>query len=273
MPEKKNEIKKVEPAEIQATNISPFMPIIEAASTNGEVDADKLMKLVEASERWDANVARKSFAADFTAVQAKIEAVVNEAFNPQTKSKYAKLEGVIGMAKPIYTERGFSVIFYEGTTEKPDNIRVCADVLHGEGHKETYHYDVPLGGVGMQGKVNMTKIHGKATSVTYGRRYLMCMIWNIPTQDEDGNGAGDDPNVIPDPTPEEAELLGKICDKLYDSLPEGLILIPDKVAKMIYGIKGDYPDSAKKVGAQASYLINRLNENKSWHIVTREANA
>ena len=35
----------------------------------------------------------------------------------------------------------------------------------------------------------MTGIHGKSSSTSYGRRYLMCMIWNIPTQDNDGNGA------------------------------------------------------------------------------------
>ncbi|WP_230682076.1 hypothetical protein, partial [Streptococcus pneumoniae] len=34
---------------------------------------------------------------------------------------------------------------------------------------------------------NMTKILAKASSTAYGRRYLMCMIWNIPTQDNDGN--------------------------------------------------------------------------------------
>src|SRR3990167_4563778 len=62
------------------------------------------------------------------------------------------------------------------------------DILHKAGHKETYHYDVPLDGVGLKGNANMTKIHGKSSSVSYGRRYLMCMIWNIPTQDDnDGN--------------------------------------------------------------------------------------
>lgn len=36
----------------------------------------------------------------------------------------------------------------------------------------------------------MTKIHGKASSVSYGRRYLMCMMFNIPTGDDnDGNNS------------------------------------------------------------------------------------
>jgi predicted nucleotidyltransferase len=40
----------------------------------------------------------------------------------------------------------------------------------------------------------MTKIHAKASSTSYARRYLMCMIWNIATHDDDDGqraGAGD----------------------------------------------------------------------------------
>ncbi len=48
---------------------------------------------------------------------------------------------------------------------------------------------MPLDGVGIKGNANMTKIHGKSSSTSYARRYLMCMIWNIPTQDDDGNAA------------------------------------------------------------------------------------
>lgn len=261
--ETKNEITKVEQ--------SPLMPIISAASTNGEVDADKLLKLLEANRQWDADQARKAFAADFTAVQSKIEAVVKTAVNPQTKSKYAKLEGVIEMAKPLYTECGFSVIFYEGTATAPDNVRVCADVLHGEGHKETYHYDVPLGGVGIKGVVNMTKIHGKATSVTYGRRYLLCMIWNIPTQDDDGNPPAGDPNAIPEPSKKAEKVLEAICKKMLDSVPDGLTLVDSRVDEVLFAKEGRYPEDMSKAGATASWLIGLLNKGNSWHTVTKEA--
>jgi len=45
-----------------------------------------------------------------------------------------------------------------------------------------------LDGVGIKGNANMTAIHGKASSAMYGRRYLLCLIFNIPTGDDvDGN--------------------------------------------------------------------------------------
>jgi hypothetical protein len=157
----------------------------------GNADLDKLEKLLALQERYEANEARKIFASSFATAQSNILAVIKTKVNPQTHSKYADLGDVIESAKPVYTAEGFSVIFYEMDCPLPEHIRVCADVLHKSGHKETYHYDTPLDGKGLKGNENMTKIHGKASSVAYARRYLMCMIWNIPTADDDGNKSGD----------------------------------------------------------------------------------
>lgn len=159
--------------------------MINIAIANG-ADLDKLEKLLTLQERWEANEARKIFAKSFAASQEKILSVAKTKNNSQTHSKYADLGDVIESSKPVYTKEGFSIIFYEGDCPKENHIRIFADVLHSYGHKETYHYDVPMDGKGLRGNDNMTAIHGKASSISYGRRYLMCMIWNIPTQDNDG---------------------------------------------------------------------------------------
>ena len=157
-------------------------------AVSGKADLQQLKELLAIQKDWEANNARKIFTQSFASAQAKIASVIKTKVNPQTHSKYADLGDIIKSAQPVYTSEGFAVIFYEGETITPESIRVCADVLHKAGHKETYHYDVPLDGTGLKGNANMTKIHGKSSSVSYGRRYLMCMIWNIPTQDDnDGN--------------------------------------------------------------------------------------
>lgn len=181
---KKNAIEVVEKKNVVLS--SPSEMITAAMASNA--DLEKLEKLLVLQERWEANEARKKYAKSFAAAQAKIKAVTKSKLNRQTNSKYADLGDVIEEAQPIYTEEGFAVIFYEGDTTKENHMRVCADILHESGHKESYHYDVPLDGVGIKGNANMTGIHGKASSTSYGRRYLMCMIWNIPTGDDsDGN--------------------------------------------------------------------------------------
>lgn len=153
------------------------------------INPEQIDKFLEVQERWERNEAKKQYARDFASAQSEIEAVSKSSSNPQTHSKYAKLDHIISSAKPVYTKHGFAVIFYEQDSPLPDCIRICADVLHKAGHKETYHYDVPLDGKGIKGNSNMTNIHAKASSTSYGRRYLMCMVWNIPTQDDDdGNG-------------------------------------------------------------------------------------
>jgi len=192
----------MEKQEIAKTAYKTPNEMISQALVQGGVDLEKLEKLLNLQKDYEANEARKAYALDFAEAQAKIEAVVKTKLNPQTHSKYADLSDIIKSAQPIYTASGFSMIFYEGDTTKPEHIRVCADVLHKSGHKETYHFDVPLDGVGIKGNANMTKIHGKSSSVSYGRRYLTCMVWNIPTQDDDGQAAAAKP--VEFITPEQA---------------------------------------------------------------------
>jgi hypothetical protein len=157
------------------------------AAISDKSDLDKIEKLLEIQMKWEQNESRKVYAKSFAIAQEGIMAVIKTKTNAQTKSKYADLGSVIESAKPVYTKEGFSVTFNEADSPKEEHIRIVAEVLHNSGHKESYHFDVPMDGKGIQGNANMTKIHGKASSVSYARRYLMCMIFNIPTADDDGN--------------------------------------------------------------------------------------
>ena len=250
-----NEIQKVEPTEIQQAQLdhspipidAPLMTRLAMMMERGiKIDTDQMSKMLEIAERLKATAAKEAYAVDFAVVQANIDGAVKTARNPQTGSMYAKLEGVIEASKPAYTAQGFSVVFYEGVTEVEGHIRVCADVLHRDGHKEPYHYDVPLGGVGIAGKVNMTAIHAKATSVTYGRRYLLCMIWNIPTQDDDGNGSGKPPVDIPQPTAENMLVIDAICSKIQ--CPPGKRVDVKQVTSILFARYQKYPAHEGFVG-------------------------
>src|SRR3990167_873967 len=103
--------------------LSPADSIREAISEGA--DLEKLGKLLELQERWEANQSKKLFTSAFSSAQQKIVAVIRTKINPQTHSKYASLEDIIKSAQPIYTAEGFSVIFYEGTPSLVDHIRIC----------------------------------------------------------------------------------------------------------------------------------------------------
>ena len=254
------EIQKVDPTAIQQVQPdhlpipadAPLMTRLAMMMERGiKIDTDQMSKMLEIAERLKATAAKEAYAVDFAVVQANIDGAVKTARNPQTGSMYAKLEGVIEASKPAYTAQGFSVVFYEGVTETEAHIRVCADVLHRDGHKESYHYDVPMGGVGIKGVVNMTKIHAKATSVTYGRRYLLCMIWNIPTQDDDGNAPDKKPPEVK-PSDDEWGYIDEIC-KLIPA-PPGMRVDRNKVASICYESKQAYPHHENSIAPVVKWL-------------------
>lgn len=201
---------------LSESNKSSPAEMLQVAIANG-IDLDKLEKMLLLQERWEANQANKAYSQSFALAQAEIDPVIKTKNNTQTHSNYADLSGVIEVAQPIYTKYGFSVIFYEGETPKPDHIRLYADVKHVLGHKETYYYDAPIETTGIRGNAMMTQQHGKASSVSYARRYLMCMIWNISTKDNDGNSVVEekiDKNKV--------DILNKLITELKVELPKFL---------------------------------------------------
>lgn len=248
------EIQKAEPAAIQPIDpASPAGLMSQLMGNGGPFDVEGFGKMLEYQERFEANQARKQYASDFATAQSNIAAVVKTKYNKQTKSNYPDLESVLGISKPVYTKQGFSIIYYEGKAEVMEDMRLCADVLHRSGHKETYHLDVPLDGKGIKGNANMTKIHGKASSITYGRRYLLCMIWNIPTQDEDGNAPADKSPKVTPPTEEEQAVLEAICKAVVTS--DGMRVDVKKVTAIIYERAGKYPP-ASAVSATAKWITD-----------------
>lgn len=171
-----------------------FIQVIERLASRPEVDVEKLERIMQMQEHILDRDAEKAFNAAMTKAQNRIELVVADAENKQTNSKYAMLKTVLLKAKPVYTEEGFSLMFYEGECPKENHKRVCVDVMHNMGHTMKGKYvDVAIQTTGIAGKSMMTQIHGEGSAFSYGRRYLTCMIFNIPTGDDDGNMAGSEP--------------------------------------------------------------------------------
>lgn len=167
-------------------------PVVEMTQMllSKDVKPEDLEKMLVIYERDQANQARKAYHEAMSKVHCKIAPVVATHANTQTNSVYADLKDIILAVQPAYSSEGFSVSFDEGDGAPEGHVRILAYVTHSLGHKETYKYDMPLDGKGLRGNANMTLIHGKASSMSYGRRYLQCMIFNIPTGDDDGNAAG-----------------------------------------------------------------------------------
>ncbi len=188
-----------------------FLSAVERLAANPDVKAEKIKAMVEIHEHLLDRNAKQAFNAAMVKTQNKIKLVVAKSENAQTGSKYANLKEILIKTKPIYTAEGFSLMFYEGETSKEDHKRVCVDIMHQDGHTKKRYGDFAIQTTGIAGKAMMTQIWGEGSAFSYGRRYLTCMIFNIPTgDDDDGNAAGKE-----DPEPEPiTKAQGKEIEKL-----------------------------------------------------------
>ena len=156
-------------------------------------DLSSLEKMMDLEDRHNAKKAEMSFVKSMVKAQKGMPTIYEGRKNTQTNSQYAAYKDIVRDAKPIYTDAGLSVSFYEEDLEKPDYVRFCADVYHEDGHCKKYHVDLPIDDKGPKGTQVKTKIHGIKSAMSYGRGILLCNIFNIPTNndvDDDGNGAG-----------------------------------------------------------------------------------
>jgi hypothetical protein len=194
-----------EPAAVQTAQQNDPGTLLRLAVESG-AEVDKLEKLMDLQERWQKEQARRAYFSAMNCVQAKVQPIVRDSFNSQTNSKYAKLEKVHKILHPITTEEGFSLSFGEGDSTQPNKIRIECDCMHRDGHMQHYHVDLDMDDKGMAGKTNKTLVHGKGSTITYARRYLEAMIFDLSFLNEDDDGNGGESCV----TPEQAEELDRL---------------------------------------------------------------
>lgn len=177
--------------------LAPVTPLslMQIALERGQVE--QLQILQDMHFRELARSAEVEFNLAMNEVQAEITRVAPDAYNQQTKSKWATYPALDKMLRPIYTRHGFSLSFDSGDSPADTVITHCY-VSHRAGHTRKYQSPpVPLPTMGPQGKAVMTTTHGTGSAMSYGKRYLVAFIFNIPIGDEDtdGNAEQDMPGI------------------------------------------------------------------------------
>lgn len=168
-----------------------FLALIERVAKDPTADVEKLERLLDMRAQEFARIAALHFHEAMTACQTELEPIRANCTNPQTRSRYADLAAVDAAIRPTYSRHGFSLSFSTDDTERPDHVRVICRVYHRDGHTETHRIDMPADGKGARGNDVMTKTHAAASAVSYGRRYITLMIFNLMIdRDDDGNTAG-----------------------------------------------------------------------------------
>lgn len=175
-------------AVVQHSNATSLLQAITNAASNPQTDIEKMERLFAMHQKMVAQEAEAAFNGAMARAQARIKPVGAKAYNSHTKSHYAKLKAINDEIVPIYTSEGLSVSF--NTESHPDKgvLRTAAIVSHLNGHTRQYSLDLPIDDAGAQGTKNKTGVQATGSTSAYARRYLVCMIFNVSTfDDNDGN--------------------------------------------------------------------------------------
>jgi hypothetical protein len=153
-------------------------------------DLDRLEKLLELQERWEANEARKAFVVAMAAFKAEpVEIFKRKQVGYKTKEgdfvgyKHAELSDVTDAITPAMARHGLS--FDWDIHQGSGSITVDCVVTHVLGHSKKVTMS---GAPDSSGKKN--QIQQTASTVTYLQRYTLLSVTGMSTKDEDDDGAG-----------------------------------------------------------------------------------
>jgi hypothetical protein len=174
-------------AQPQATSL---LDAISRAASDPSMDMEKMERLFAMHERMVKTQVEAAFNADMALAQSEITTVVKNKKNEFLGTTYADLSAIIEAIAPVITKFGFSISFNSTQTQQPGCLSISATLSHKAGHSRAYELTVPIDAAGSGGRVNKTPVQAVGSTNSYARRYLICMIWNISTSDDnDGNRA------------------------------------------------------------------------------------
>jgi hypothetical protein len=167
-----------------------ILNVIAKAAADPNTDVDKLERLLAMQERVLEREAKRAYEDAMRAAQEEIRPILKNRKNPETHSTYADLEQISDLADPVIHKHGFSLSY--GTADCPlaNHYRVTCCVSHTGGFSKDHQADVPVDNTGPKGAQNKTMTHGFGSALSYGRRYLKLLIFDIKTTDDDGRAAG-----------------------------------------------------------------------------------
>lgn len=182
--------------QIEVVKENSLLSIIERAAMNPDVDVLKLEKMLDMQERVMNKQAEIEFNQSMARLQPRIPAIKKTAEGH--KIKYARYEDIDRVVRPLYTDEGFSISFDQRKCED-SSTEYTATLSHVDGHYRTANISLPDDDTGHK---NAVQARGSTTS--YAKRYLISMLFNIVTEDEDN----------------DAQLYGCISDDLVKEIED-----------------------------------------------------
>lgn len=193
--DKQNQVSVVE-ASTQLTQTQEYMAMIKEVALNPNLDVSKMNALIDLQERLQNKRAEREYDEAMFRLQKSLPVIVKTSSvaydlvkgKPEQGQKeafrfapYDKIESVI---RPLYMAEGFSPVSFD-TKYGSDGATIYGTLRHSGGFKKTVEMRLPIDSSG--GKNNL---QGMGSTLSYGQRYCLKMLFNLifVGEDNDGNG-------------------------------------------------------------------------------------
>lgn len=181
-----NEVATRQPTALATTTPSDLLRI----AVESNADLDKLQKLMDLQDRWEANQARKAYVEAMAAFKAEPIKIVkrkevsfeSRSGDSKTSYKHAELSDVTEALNPAMAKHGLS--YRWDVHQSGSAITVDCIITHVAGHSEKV---TMTGGPDATG--NKNAIQQIASAVTYLQRYTLLAATGTSTAGEDDDGA------------------------------------------------------------------------------------
>lgn len=124
------------------------------------------------------DVKQKGFAT-FAKALYQLESAKKDGKNPHFRSDYSTLKACNEVIKPVIKDTGIVVNHASVNIDGDYVVKTAVTYLGQEISSSFYPYN------------SNERDHAKGSSITYGKRYNLCMLFNLDSEDDDGNaGSG-----------------------------------------------------------------------------------
>ncbi|WP_375685712.1 ERF family protein [Bartonella sp. TT110JLCBS] len=149
---------------------------------DSDVDMDRLERLLDLREQEIKRQERQNFVRDLSAVQMAYKNIEQNAINNHTNSKYATLDQYIDAVKDGLATYKFA-LFYRIKNQTEKNVTIEITLSHPSGNEISTEGTFPIDSTGSK-----NSIQSLGSTLTYARRYLLGMLLNLASKEDDTDG-------------------------------------------------------------------------------------
>jgi hypothetical protein len=182
---------------IQRVDSSPMAMASEFLKKDSNVDVDKLAKLLDVQERWEANEAKKAYVEAMAAFKSDPPKIAKDQHVKYNAVEYdhASLQNVTSTINEALSRHGLTASWV--TNQDKDKITVSCQITHIMGHSESTSLSASPDSSGSK-----NPIQAIGSTVTYLQRYTLLSLTGLATEEQDDDGRAS----VPEPEPEQIDL-------------------------------------------------------------------